>query len=522
MHLKKNPISLNNKLEIEIKCDLGSDEDCVKEDCEELSGVAVDVTKFPEVAEECKQHKGVPEFPKKYGIYSNVKKVTKECRKHIQTHKVTKECKKRKGAPKILEKNGKHNSVAKFAQEKYILTPEVTDDCKNQTEILEPAKECKKVKVVPVIAKKYGNCNNVTEVAQEFGKHILTLKVTKECKKRKGVCTVAKKYGKSINATKNVQECQKRFKTPEHTEECEKLTEFSNAAEENMAEVEEKCEKGILAPAMTEECRKEFLEVSNENQKTNEVTAVEQEFGKDTLVPAIAEECNEGVIAEADRYGICSNVTKVPHKRRKGLLTPVNPKESKKHEGSPEVNSEAEKCNASCDETIVPNQDLEVQQSIKNSSDTQTNRIVTGKSKAIANETSENRTVASTIPTEDLVNFVKDQKAEVKKTVAKSQLPKDKDATHKSFRKEEVSNIKNLPRVEKTAVVISILREEKIDDATSICKDDKSNVATRHELKHRCTLCDFQTSFRGKLSTHLISQHSGVRKEKERKNITEK
>ena len=316
-----------------------------------------------------------------------------------------------------------------------------------------------------------------------------------------------------------MQECQKRFKTLKDTEDCEKLTEFSNAAEENMAEVEEKCEKGILAPAMTEECSKEFLEVSNENLKTNEV---EQEFGKDTLVPAIAEECNEGVPAEADRFAICRNVTKVPHKMRKGLLTPVSPKESKKGEGSLEVTPEAEKCNVSCYETIVPNQDLEVQQSINNTSDTQISRIITGKSKASANETSKNRTVASTIPTEDFGNFVKDQKAEVKKTVAKSQLPKDKDATHKSFQKEEVSNIKNLPRAEKAAVVISILREEKINDATSIFKEEKSNVATRHELKHRCTLCDFQTSFRGKLSTHLINQHSGVRKEKERKNITEK
>ena len=262
-HQKKNPISPNNQLEIEIKCDLSSDEDCVTEDCEEPPvvveeyGKCNDLTKFPEVVEECKQHKGVPTFPKKFGISSDVTKVTKECRKHIETH------------------------------------------------------------------------------------------------------------------------------------------------------------------------------------------------------------------------------------------------------------------------TLFPNQGLKGQQSINNISDTQTNGIVKGKSKANTNETPENRNVASTIPTEEIGNTVKKQKAEVKKTAAKSQLPKDKNSTHKSFQKEVVSNIKNLPRVEKAAV-ISILKEDESNVATSICKEDKSNVATRQELKHRCTLCDFQTSFRGKLSTHLISQHSGVRKEKERKNITEK
>ena len=38
----------------------------------------------------------------------------------------------------------------------------------------------------------------------------------------------------------------------------------------------------------------------------------------------------------------------------------------------------------------------------------------------------------------------------------------------------------------------------------------------RSALKHRCLHCDFQTSFRGKLSTHLISKHSDLRKEKKK------
>lgn len=41
-------------------------------------------------------------------------------------------------------------------------------------------------------------------------------------------------------------------------------------------------------------------------------------------------------------------------------------------------------------------------------------------------------------------------------------------------------------------------------------------------LRHRCSHCDFQTSFRGKLSTHLISKHSDLRRDKKKLWLSEK
>jgi len=54
------------------------------------------------------------------------------------------------------------------------------------------------------------------------------------------------------------------------------------------------------------------------------------------------------------------------------------------------------------------------------------------------------------------------------------------------------------------------------DDRENVAKnsDDSQSDASSDVLKHRCSHCNFQTSFRGKLSTHLLTKHAELRKEK--------
>lgn len=54
------------------------------------------------------------------------------------------------------------------------------------------------------------------------------------------------------------------------------------------------------------------------------------------------------------------------------------------------------------------------------------------------------------------------------------------------------------------------------DDRENVAKnsDDSHSDASSDVLKHRCSHCNFQTSFRGKLSTHLLTKHAELRKEK--------
>ena len=49
-------------------------------------------------------------------------------------------------------------------------------------------------------------------------------------------------------------------------------------------------------------------------------------------------------------------------------------------------------------------------------------------------------------------------------------------------------------------------KSDVLSDATKVVT---ASLSDAH--RHRCAFCDFQTSFRGKLSTHLISQHSELR-----------
>ena len=123
--------------------------------------------------------------------------------------------------------------------------------------------------------------------------------------------------------------------------------------------------------------------------------------------------------------------------------------------------------------------------------------------------------VSESISTQKKDTVAKTEMASDDSILVKCSSRKDEDSTFKDFQSEENgSETKNQTKVEKSAVIICILKEGKNSVATCSSKED--NVARRHELKHRCTQCDFQTSFRGKLSTHLIRQHPGVRKEKEK------
>jgi hypothetical protein len=67
---------------------------------------------------------------------------------------------------------------------------------------------------------------------------------------------------------------------------------------------------------------------------------------------------------------------------------------------------------------------------------------------------------------------------------------------------------------------IDCLSDTHSSDMSSDCHSDAKNSSPSDDrcdaLQHRCLHCDFQTSFRGKLSTHLISKHSELRKEKKK------
>ena len=60
------------------------------------------------------------------------------------------------------------------------------------------------------------------------------------------------------------------------------------------------------------------------------------------------------------------------------------------------------------------------------------------------------------------------------------------------------------------------LNDVQSDDRENVAKnsDDSQSDASSDVLKHRCSHCNFQTSFRGKLSTHLLTKHAELRKEK--------